>query len=184
MSARIITGEARPMIWHLSHRADPKAVDVADRHYNRQKPGTSQCAPPGSCMVLYAQTATGRAFWITSWPFARYVKHAWPGAWVCSAFRNEGAGVASRMVLAAVAATRAFYGEPPKLGMITFVDRRKVRPFVTPKGREIFGQCFRQAGFRDAGETKGGLLALQLLPASMPAAEPPRGMQLTLMAAE
>lgn len=168
------------MIWSLSHRFDPKAVAVADRHYNRQKPGTPQCAPPGRCMVLYASERGGQAFWITSWPFAEYVKHAWAGAWVCSAFRNEGCGVASEMIREAVAATLAFYGAAPPLGMITFVDRKKVRPYVTPKGHKIFGQVYRQAGFKEVGETKGGLLALQLLPNAMPAPRGAHGMQANL----
>lgn len=121
-------------------------------------------------MVLYTENGGGKAFWITSWPFAEFVKHAWAGAWVCSAFRNEGAGIASAMISEAVAATLAFYGEAPSLGMITFVDRRKVIPTIV-HGEKVFGWTFRKCGFVDAGETKGGLLALQLLPAVMP---PPR----------
>lgn len=81
--------------------------------------------------------------------------------------------MASSMIIEAVAATRSRYPDVPALGMITFVNRRFVKPFVTPKGREIFGQTFRQAGFREVGETKGGLMALQLLPENMPAALPP-----------
>jgi len=100
------------MIWQLSNRADPKTREIADRHYNRQKPGTPQFVPPGRCLVLYTETKTGKAFWVTSWPFAEYVKHAWPSAWVCSAFRNEGAGIASNMIRDAIAATKAFYGGP------------------------------------------------------------------------
>lgn len=104
------------MIWSRSDRFDPKARDLADRHYNRQKPGTDQFVPPGRCLVLFAATETGRAFWVTSWPFAEYVKHAWPGAWVCSAFRNEGAGLSSDLIRQAVAATRAYMGVPPPYG--------------------------------------------------------------------
>ena len=114
--------------------------------------------------MLHAETDTGRAFWVTSWPFAEYVRHAWPGAWVCSAFRNEGAGLASELIRDAVAATRGYMGEPPELGMVTFVDRRKVR------GKRHFGYCYRMAGFVECGETKGGLLALQLKPEDMPQA--------------
>ena len=40
------------MNWRLSHRADPEARVLADRHYNRQKPGTPQFVPPGRCLVL------------------------------------------------------------------------------------------------------------------------------------
>jgi hypothetical protein len=151
--------------WCLSHRADPAAAQIADRHYNRQKIGSPQFVPPGRCLVLL--TECERAFWVTSWPFAEYVRHAWAGAWVCSAFRSEGAGRASQLILEAIAATREFYGDPPPLGMITFVDRDKVRPMMV-RGRAVWGWTYHLAGFRYAGETKGGLLAMQLLPADMP----------------
>lgn len=158
------------MIWSRSDRFDPRARDVADRHYNRQKPGTDQFVPPGRCLVLYAETATGRAFWVTSYPYAEYVRHAWAGAWVCSAFRNEGAGLSSDLIREAIAATRYYMGEPPPLGMVTFVDRSKV------KGKRHFGYCYRMAGFEECGETKGGLLALQLLPHQMPEPAAPVGL--------
>jgi hypothetical protein len=51
------------MIWRLSHRADPFARLIADRHYNRQKIGTPQFVPPGRCMVLTAETEGGKALW-------------------------------------------------------------------------------------------------------------------------
>lgn len=161
------------MIWELSHRADPKARELADRHYNRQKPGTPQFVPPGRCLVLYTQTDTGKAFWVTSWPFAEYVKHQWAGAWVCSAFRNEGAGVASELIREAVAATKAFYGDPPPLGMITFIDAKKVKPTMV-HGQKTWGYTYTKAGFRYVGKTKGGLLAFQLLPEDMPPAKEAR----------
>jgi hypothetical protein len=76
-----------PCPWIISHRADQKARRVADRHYTRQKVGTPQFVPPGRCIVL--RTPNEDAYWVSSWPFPRYVKHAWAGAWTCSAFRNE-----------------------------------------------------------------------------------------------
>ena len=155
--------------WRLSHRADPKARVLADRHYNRQKPGTPQFVPPGRCAVFI--TENERAFWVTSWPFTEYVKHQWAGAWVCSAFRSENAGVASELIRAAVAATKAFYGEPPPLGMVTFVDRSKVWP-TRVRGKVVCGWTYLRAGFEIAGETKGGLLALRMPPCNMPEANP------------
>lgn len=160
------------MIWGTSWRADPEARELADRHYNRQKIGAVGFVPPGRCLVLKASSPTGKAFWVTSWPFAEYVKHAWPGAWVCSAFRNEGAGVASEMIRQAVSATRWKWEETPELGMITFLDRTKVRPTMV-RGKPVWGWTWKKAGFREAGETKGGLLALQLSPQDMPAPLPP-----------
>ena len=156
------------MRWFLSHRADPLARVIADRHYNRQKPGTPQFVPPGRCLVLL--TAAADALWITSWPFAQYVKHAWAGAWVCSCFRNEGSELSSELIREAVAATRWRYGEPPSLGMITFVNADKVRHKRDP------GRCFVRAGFEHVGRTKGGLIALQLLAEAMPEPLPPSNM--------
>lgn len=150
------------MRWIRSHRADPDVLPLADRHYNRQKIGAPQFAPPGRCLVL--KTAELDAFWITSWPFAQFVRHAWAGAWVCSAFRNESAHLSSDLIREAVAATVAEYGAAPELGMITFVDTTKTRKKRDP------GRCYLRAGFRPAGHTKGGLVALQLLPADMPRA--------------
>lgn len=154
-------------MWELSHRADPPALALADRHYNRQKPGTPQFVPPGRCVVLKAP----HAVWVTSWPLPEYVRHAWPGAWVNSLFRKECAGLASEYILAAIAATRAIWPEIPALGMVTFVDARKVRHKRDP------GRSYLRAGFKAVGETKGGLLAFQLLPADMPEAVSPLGLQ-------
>jgi hypothetical protein len=75
----------------------------------------------------------------------------------------------------ACAATRFYYGDPPPLGMVTFVDEDKVKPKRDP------GRCFLKAGFRVCGRTKAGLLALQLPPQDFPPAEPARGSQLRLL---
>ena len=165
----ILRGDCSEQRWCISHRADPAAARLADRHYNRQKIGTPQFAPTGSCAVFV--TDCGRAFWITSAPLAEWVKHAWAGAWVCSAFRSEGAGRASQLIRQAVAASRAHYGTPPNLGIVTFIDRKKVKPTIV-RGAATWGWTYRQAGFVECGETKGGLLAMQMLPCDMPAALP------------
>lgn len=81
------------MRWALSHRFDPRALPLADRHYNRRKVGSPQFVPPGRCVVLLSAEAT--ALWVTSWPFAQYVRHAWGGAWVNSLFRNESGELSS-----------------------------------------------------------------------------------------
>ena len=148
------------MNWYKSHRADSRASVLADRHYNRQKKGAAQFVPPGRCLVLL--TAKADAVWTTSWPFAQYVKHAWAGAWVNSLFRNEGDILSSELINQAVSATLAEWKRPPEQGMITFISTKHVR-----KKRD-WGRCFRKAGFIHVGETKGGLIALQLLPCDMP----------------
>jgi hypothetical protein len=153
--------------WRLSHRADPEAREIADRHYSRQKVGARGFVQPGSCFVL----KTDSALWVTSNPIPAYVRHAWAGAWQCTTFRNEGGESSSELITEAVALTRGHYGEPPDLGMVTFVDPRKVQGFFvrTREGRELrWGYSFWQAGFKFCGWTKGGLYALQLLPEDMP----------------
>lgn len=153
------------MNWWYSNRYDPRACLLADRHYNRQKLGSPQFVPPGRCFVLVSEC--GKAVWVTSWPFAQYVKHAWAGAWVNSIFRNEGAGLSSDLIRQAIAATVAEWPEVPDLGIITFVDAGKVKHKRDP------GRCYLKAGFKPAGKTKGGLLAFQLK--DMPQAEQAKG---------
>lgn len=160
------------MHWILSNRFDRRALPLADRHYNRQKPGTPQFVPPGRCIVLL--TPSANALWASSWPYAQYTKHQWAGAWICSSFRNESSILSSKLITQAVAATRYIWGSPPKLGMVTFIDKTKVR-----KKRD-FGRCYRKAGWKVCGRTKGGLLALRITPEAMPKAAAPRGVQLSL----
>lgn len=160
------------MNWMLSHRADPRALPLADRHYNRQKPGTPQFVPPGRCLVLL--TAAADALWVTSWPLAQYVRHRWPGAWVNSLFRREGGALASELIREAVAATRAFYGEAPALGMVSFIDATKTRHKRDP------GRCYIRAGFEYDGQTEGGLVAVRMRPERMPPPEAACGLQARL----
>lgn len=169
----------------MRHRACPASAAIADRHYNRQKVGAPQFVPPGRCLVLLAETPTGRALWVTSWPFAEYVKHRWAGAWVCSLFRNEGAGVASELITDAIAATRFYFGDPPALGMVTFISPDHVKPYRT-RGRmragfgAAVGDTYRRAGFELVGGTQGGLPAFVIPPGAMPGPAPALGMAMEL----
>jgi len=153
------------MIWRASNRFDKRAAALADRHYNRQKPGTPQFMPAGSCRVLLAENS--KAVFGLSFPKPEFVKHAWPGAWICSIFRNEEAGpLASDMIRDAMAVMQTLYDVPAR-GCVTFVDPTKV-PGIPVRGVRIKGFCFYMAGFRAVGETKKGLIAWQLLPHEMP----------------
>lgn len=171
------------MRWQLSYRADPHGRVIADNHYNRQHVGAKQFVPTGRCIVLVIPAV---ALWVTSWPFAEYVKHAWGGAWVNSTFRNQlrdpdgrAIHLSSELIWEALSATRRFW-DPPPLGMITFVDEEKTKRKRDP------GRCYRKCGFVDATPkyTEGGKRALQLLPDAMPAPwpHPLVGEQLELVA--
>jgi hypothetical protein len=184
-------------------------VHIADRHYNRQTHGSPQFVPPGRCICLKTGDRdqlrvadTGGAYWVTSYPYAQYVRHAWAGAWMNTAFRNEGAGLSSELIREAIAATRYIaanlpawdFGAVPALGLVTFVDPDKTRRKRDP------GRCYRRAGFEVArcpvhygpggdadcmacqGMTEAGLIALQLWPHLMPDPAPPQLAQPVLFA--
>jgi hypothetical protein len=165
--------------WHLSHKADRRALPLADRHYNRRKVGSPQFVSPGRALVLL--TLDGGAVWTTSYPFAEYVKHAWAGAMVNSLFRRESGPEASELITAALAATRAVW-EPPPLGIVSFVDPSKTR-VIKRRGQRIAGWCYFKAGWTHVGYTKAGLWAWQLLPADGPEAIPAHP-QVTVIATE
>lgn len=167
------------MVWELSHRADVDCLPIADRHYNRQKPGTPQFVPPGRCVVLKHPSAV----WVTSWPFAEYVKHEWAGAWVNSLFRKECDGNASEFITMAVAATRAVWPEPPTLGIVSFIDPLEVKPRKV-RGRLAIGESYFRAGWKHIGYTRAGLWVMQQLPHEMPPAFAPMRAQGLLWAAQ
>jgi len=166
------------MLWCLSNRCDILALPLADRHYNRQKIGSPQFVPPGRCIVLLTPQAD--ALWVSSWPLKEFTKHAWSGAWINTLFRNESDILSSILIQGAVAITRGIWGDPPRLGMVTFIDKTKV------KKKRDWGRCYRRAGFipaqcpihypgvtRDCASCRhetsiNHLFAVQMLPTAMP----------------
>ncbi len=154
------------MHWYRTHRADPRARRLADRHYSRKTPHALQFAPPGRNLTLI--TAQADAVWVSSWPLPSLARHRYLSpsgdAWLCTLFRSEAPILSSALIREAVAATRFVWGDPPADGLIAFVDARKVR-------RPNPGYCFKQAGFVSAGRTKSGLIVLQLAKAEMPDAK-------------
>jgi hypothetical protein len=158
--------------WLLSWRADPRLRRLADRHYNRQSIGANQFVPPGRCLVL--RTGDAGAGWVTSWPLAAFTRHGWPGAMVNTFFRREQGPLASELIIAATAATRAHWPALPAQGIITFVNPAEVHRKRDP------GRCYRRAGWTPVGHTAGGLIALQLRPEDFPLPAAAHGEQLRL----
>jgi hypothetical protein len=164
-------------MWLITWRNDPHARALADRHYSRQTPGAPGFTPPGRALVLI--TLQRDAVWCTSWPYPQFVKRAFADAWLCSLFRNESDLQASALIREAVAVTRWVYGTPPSSGMITLIDPRKVRP-IRVHGHAVWGWTYRRVGFEHVGDTKSGLLILQLRPPDMPDPQVPDRGQMTL----
>jgi hypothetical protein len=159
------------MRWRYTNRGDHLGCALADRHYSRTKVGAPQFGGNGSILAMLAPVAGDPcALWVTKWQ--RYVRTEWwLDVWVCSLFRNEGAGLSSELITEAVAATRAVWGEPPPRGFTTFVDPDKTRRKRDP------GRCYRKAGWEEWGETDAGLVVLGLSPDRFPQAKEPADWQ-------
>jgi len=78
------------------------------------------------------------------------------------------------MITEAVAITQWYWPNVPELGIVTFVDGRKVRHKRDP------GRCYRKAGFEHVGFTKQGLWVWQMLPRAMPTPMLPSNAQLRI----
>ncbi|USK57176.1 hypothetical protein LIS82_12205 [Cytobacillus solani] len=50
------------MCWVEVSKGDPRAVELADRHYTRQKPGTNKFCRPGKNLVLLSKDE--KALWL------------------------------------------------------------------------------------------------------------------------
>jgi hypothetical protein len=123
--------------WHVRTRLDSAANALADRHYSRRRPGSGQVGPPGRKLVMV--TPCERATWVSHWPYANLALDKLD-AWRCTIFRNEGAGLASDLIAAAMGLTASVWGELPPDGWLTWVDTRKVNSHHP-------GYCFKRAGW-------------------------------------
>lgn len=125
--------------WQVRHHRDPAALALADRHYSRRRPGSGQLGPPGRKLVLV--TCCERAVWVSHWPYPHLALDGLD-AWRCSIFRNEGAGLSSELIAAAMALTARLWAPiaRPADGWVTWVDATKVAS-THP------GYCFKQAGW-------------------------------------
>lgn len=140
MESLTIPGIGSPP-WQVRNRFDAAAAALADRHYSREK-RSPQVGGPGYVLVLV--TPCERAVWISKRhsPDTTSARVLADGldAFRCGMFRNEGAGVSSVLIAAAVELTERRWGEPPPDGWTTYVDRSKV-------ASRNPGYCFKLAGW-------------------------------------
>lgn len=125
--------------WHQVRRTDPRARDLADRHYSRQTIGAPEFMTNGRTLVLL--TLCERAVW-------GVIENMDPAGnlrWRCSIFRNTGAGLSSDLIAEATTKTYRYwtshYGGHPVVPLTTEVD-----PLKTKRKRDP-GRCFLRAGW-------------------------------------
>jgi hypothetical protein len=117
-------------------RCDDEMRQLADRHYNRQTPGSAQFIPPGRTLVL--RDAAGLIYW--SWVWQDYRQDGQDG-YNCCAFRNESPRLASEIILEAEQHAIARWG-PGR--MFTYINPDAVRS-TNP------GYCYLKAGWHKHG---------------------------------
>jgi len=134
--------------WIVTHKGDQTCRVLADRHYTRQTVGHAQFCRPGRNLVL--RTAAGDAVWVVWFG----IRDDGFQAFEITIFRNESSHLSSELIKWALYATYKEWGKPPKDGIITYVNPKKV-------GSRNAGFCFLKGGFKKLGRSKKGLLILQ-----------------------
>lgn len=145
--------------WLPVRDGDDRARALYLRHYSAQKNRRTGVLPQtenqrrfvgnGEKMILLTPTNDA----VFAWLFGRYRKDGQTGI-NCTLFRNEGPVLSSMLIQEADALADVRW---PGERHYTFVDPAKVRS-VNP------GYCFKQAGWRQCGVTKRGLIVLERLP--------------------
>ena len=131
--------------WRRVTKFDREACALADRHYSRRKPGSSQFMPPGETIVLLADNAVFG--WWRPHPDSGIRAANGLDGWTCTIFRNEGAVLSSELILDA---EEVLDGRPPGPdGLLTYVFDAKVRS-TNP------GCCFKRAGYKVKGRSADG----------------------------
>lgn len=139
-------------VWIETRDGDPTARAIFDRHYSRRRYADGRqptlFVGPGQKMVLLTPCARALFVW------RKFMSMDQQNGVNCAIFRNEGAGLASRLIRAAMLlAWKRWPGER----LYTYVNPRRVQS-SNP------GCCFKRAGWRRCGFTKRGLIVLEVLP--------------------
>jgi hypothetical protein len=145
--------------WVQVPDGDPTALLLMSRHYTARpsRLENPESIPllvgPGEKMVLVHVTGLALFAW------RRFIDHADDGTGQpqrgvnCAVFRNEGAGISSKLIRSAVAIADQRWPDAGRY--YTYVDPARVD---SPNA----GWCFMCAGWKRCGKTRGGLRILEL----------------------
>jgi hypothetical protein len=136
-------------LWHAVKDGNAAALELYLRHYSarRYKDGRARklfCGP-GEKMVLL----TGKEDALFVW--RKYINDGGQTGVNCAVFRNESGIESSALIREAVEHARKRW---PGERLYTYVNPRKIRS-TNP------GYCFKAAGWRVCGMTKGALVILE-----------------------
>jgi hypothetical protein len=130
--------------WQLTKDGDPRGLRLYLRHYSARRYQDDRprrlFVGPGEKLVLVSHD--GRA--VFAW--RRFLDDSGQTGVNCAVFRNEGAGLSSGLITEADAIA---WDRWPAERLYTYVDAASV---ASPNP----GYCFKVAGWRWCGRTKGG----------------------------
>lgn len=122
-------------------KGDYDSVQLADRHYSRQKVGTPQFMPPGRTMVLRNTEGTVVFGWLH-----QEIRDDHQKGFNCCIFRNESARQSSEIIREAEAMVWAAWG---RSRLFSYVDPTELRqPTQKYRKPKIPGRCFFAAGWK------------------------------------
>lgn len=151
------------MTWIEVKDGDPRVVGLYRRHYSCRKYNHGQAidyvrtgiTPPGETMILLSPDCSA----LFVWSLQRFRADGQKGV-NCSVFRNESSVRASELIREAC---KLAWHRWPGERLFTFVDAREIR-VIKRHGVPVPGWCFVRAGWTQCGESKKGLIILELLP--------------------
>lgn len=129
---------------------DPRGRALFQRHYSctNLDPANGQWMPPGEKMALLTGECDALFGWLKN-VVERYDKQE---GICCTVFRNESKHLSSDLIREADAIAWEKWPDPRHF---TYVDASKVES-SNP------GYCFKKAGWRQVGKSKGGLILLEI----------------------
>jgi hypothetical protein len=143
-------------VWWLTKDGDRDCLAMYERHYSAHRYADgrkrTQFVGPGEKVVLRTDRADAFFVWRKFLDDCRDERTGERQSGVnCAAFRNESAYRSSDLIRQADAIADCLW---PDLRHYTYVDAARVRS-RNP------GFCFRAAGWRRCGQTRGGLIVLE-----------------------
>ena len=151
MTTSIIEGAS---LFHVPD-CDPRIVSLYSRHYSSKKNGkTTQewlrygIAGPGEHLILLTIDSLALFGWIKN------IRDDGQTGINCFIFRNEGRLQSSTLINEAC---RLAWNKWPRQRLWTYVNPKEI---ASPNP----GYCFKQAGWKICGRSKGGLHILECLP--------------------
>ena len=136
-------------VWVPVKDGDATVRALFDRHYSRRRyrdgRNPALFVGPGEKLVLRDEAGTAFFIW------RRFLDDSGQTGVNCAAFRNDGPLRSSQLILAAEEPARARW---PGERFYTYVNAKFIR---SPNP----GYCFKRAGWRFCGMTKGGLHILE-----------------------